>query len=370
MIIAIALGIAFIIPLIFLVIIRRFDLFGTGKYLFNLLTLLCGVLAYLLAAQINPFLIDAGWASRQQVIRVAAPIIEEILKSLILIYLVQRADFNYVVDGAIYGFGAGIGFAIIENYEYVTGHPSIALSVAIARVFSTNLVHATASGVIGTALAFRRGDSTWRGWLFALGGYVISMLFHMGFNTMVSVGTFLIFAIVVGFVGVGFIYFTIKRGLNVQKTWVVEKLDDISRVTKNEVKALSTIERLDELLKPIALQFGNEKVIKVKEMLRKQAEIGIKLKLIDSTPNEAKKKEIEHVIQGLRSDMEILRKEIGSYCMMFVRTVYMDTEIKIWDAINARIAESNTGQKGGGMFDRLTDRVKSSPASQEDIHGK
>ncbi len=370
MIIFISLGIAFFVPLIFLVIVRRFDLFGTGKFYFNLVTLAWGIIAYLLAAQINPYLIDSGWATRDQVVRIAAPFIEEVLKSLILIYLVQRADFNYVVDGAIYGFGAGIGFAIIENYEYVTGHPEIALSVAIARVFSTNLVHATASGVIGTALAFRRGDSTWRGWLFLLGGFVISILFHMGFNTMVSAGTFLIFAIVVGFIGVGIIYFTIKRGMNVQKTWVVEKLDDINRVTKNEVKALSTIEKLDELLKPIAIQFGNEKVGKVKEMLRKQAEIGIKLKLLDSTPSESKRNEIDKVINDLRNDMEILRKEIGSYCMMFVRTVYMDNEIKIWDTINLRIAESNTGQKGGGMFDRLTDRVKSSTASEEDNDGK
>jgi len=43
------------------------------------------------------------WAgvSFEQMIRIVAPILEEFLKALILIYLVQRADFNYVVDGAI-----------------------------------------------------------------------------------------------------------------------------------------------------------------------------------------------------------------------------------------------------------------------------
>jgi RsiW-degrading membrane proteinase PrsW (M82 family) len=369
MIIVVALGIALIIPVIFLFILRQFDLYGTGKYPFNFLTLLCGALAYVLASKINPYMVNAGWVNHNQVIRITAPIVEEILKSLVLIYLVQRADFNYVVDGAIYGFGAGIGFAIIENIEYVTGHSTIALSIALARVFSTNLVHATASGVIGTSLAFRRGDSTWRGWLFTVSGYAVSMLLHMGFNTMVSSGNSIIFAIAVGLIGVGFIYFTIRQGMKKQKTWLVEKLDGGSRVTKNEVKALSTIEKFDDLLKPIADQFGHEKVNKVKTMLGKQAEIGIKLKLLDSTPSEAKRAEINEVINELRSDMEILRKEIGSYCMMFVRTVYMDADIKIWDVINLRIAESNTGQKGGGMFDRLTERVKSSNAPQEDSHG-
>ena len=196
MVIYLALGIAFLFPLGFLYFIRMGDLYGTGKFHVNILTIFWGLVAYVLAAKINPAMLNSGWVTRDQVVRVSAPIIEEFLKALILIYLVQRADFNYVVDGAIYGFGAGIGFAIIENYEYVSGHPEIAISIAIARVLSTNLIHATGSGLIGTALAFRRGDSSWFGWLVVLLGYLFSMAFHMGFNTMVSLGSApLIFAI-------------------------------------------------------------------------------------------------------------------------------------------------------------------------------
>ncbi len=364
MVIYLALGIAFLIPLVFLYFIRTRDLYATGKFLFNIATLVCGALAYYLASQINPAIINSGWVTRDQVIRITAPILEEFLKALILIYLVQRADFNYVVDGAIYGFGAGIGFAIIENFEYITGHPEIALTVAIARVFSTNLVHATASGVIGAALASRRADRTWLGWLFVVFGYAFSMAFHMGFNTMVSKGTFLIFAVVFGFAGVGIIYATIKRGLNIQKTWFLESLGDLNRVTKNEVKALNTIEKIDGLLKPFEIQFGPEKVEMVKAMLSKQAQLGIKTKLLDSTSSENQKHDIEKVINDLQSEIGFLRSKIGSYCMMFVRAVYMDTDIKIWSAINSRIAESNTGQKGGGLYDRVNQRIKS-PPSQE-----
>lgn len=366
MIISIAIGFALIVPLVFLGIIRRFDLFGTGKYSRNFATLLWGIVAYILAAQINTSIITADWATRDQVIRIAAPIIEEILKAIILIYLIQRADFNYIVDGAIYGFGAGIGFAIIENYEYITGHPEIALTVAVARVFSTNLIHATGSAMIGTVLAYRRGDQSTKGWVYTLLGFTFSILFHMGFNTMVSAGAFLIFAFAVGFIGVGLIVLIIKQGMNTQKVWLTEKLDDINRVTKNELKALNTIEKLDMLLEPIRVQFGSEKVNKVKAMLGKQAEIGIKLKLLDSTPNKKKKQEIGEVIDGLRADMDLLRNEIGSYCMMFVRSVYMNMDTKIWDTINTRIDESRTGQKGGGLWDRANTKIKDSPNPQEE----
>ncbi len=366
MLIYTALSIAFIVPLIYLFAVRKFDLFRTGRFSVNIITVIWGIIAYLLAVQVNTTVIEMGWATRTQVIRIGAPIIEEILKSLILIYLVSRADFNYIVDGAIYGFGAGIGFAMIENYEYVVGHQEIALTVAIARVFSTNLVHATGSGVIGTALAFRRGDSSWKGWLFILLGYVFSISFHMGFNTMVNSGGYLIFAIIFGFVGVGLIWYAIRRGLNTQKEWVGEKLTEADRATKSETKALTKIEELNrEILAPVERQFGVQKALWVRKMLLMQAEMGIKRKLLDSTPNENKRKEIEVLIENIKKEVKTLRDQIGPYCMMLVRQVYLEQDIKIWDAIGARIAESATGQVGGGLWQRTGDRIKSSK-TQED----
>ena len=360
-----ALGFAFFVPLLFLFLLNKFDLYGTGKFYVNILTIFCGAIAYFLAAQINPSMINAGWVTRDQVIRITAPVLEEILKALILIYLVQRADFNYVVDGAIYGFGAGIGFAIIENYEYITGHTEIAMTIAIARVFSTNLIHATASGLIGTALAYRRGDNTWRGWLVVLIGYLFAIAFHMGFNTMVSAGTFLIFAVSFGAVGVGFIWYVIRRGLNVQKQWVVEKLGMADRVTKEEMKVVSHIETVDEILSPVEKRFGKKKASLVRSLIYKQAEIGIKRKLIE-TANEGKKIEINEIIAELNKDVDKLRNEIGSYCMMLVRIVYLESDIQIWSLLNARVAAAGLGQKGGGLWDTVNARIKNSSDSQEE----
>ncbi len=181
MVLYLALSIAFLIPLFFLYFIRKGDLYGTGKFHINIITILWGFIAYLLAARINPAMVSSGLATHDQVVRITAPFIEEILKILILVYLVQRADFNYVVDGAIYGFGAGIGFAIIENYEYIMGHSAIALTVAISRVLSTNLVHATGTGLIGTALAFAvETNPGWAGSLYCLALFFRSLfIWHL-----------------------------------------------------------------------------------------------------------------------------------------------------------------------------------------------
>ncbi len=360
-----ALSIAALIPFLFLLLLRTRDLYATGKFHFIVVSMLWGLIAYSIASRINPLLIHEGWADRDAVIRVFGPIVEELLKSVILIYLVQRADFNYMVDGAIYGFAAGIGFAVVENFEYVLGRPNIAIPLALARVFSTNLIHAAASGVIGAALSARRAESSARGMLLIAGGYLFSIVFHMLFNTMVSAGAILAFAIFFGAGGVTLIYLAIRRGLTIQKEWFAEKLNELNRVTPNEVRALNRIEELDKLLKPLALQFGEAKAEKVKTLLSKQAEIGIKTKLLDTTPNKNKKEEMSRIIKDLRADMDRLRVEIGPYCMLFVRRVYLAQDMNLWGAIHARIAEAGTGQKGGGLWDLAASRTHSAGEREE-----
>jgi RsiW-degrading membrane proteinase PrsW (M82 family) len=369
MLIYFALGVATLIPLVFLYGVQKLDKFGTGKMTFHVISLIFGVIAYLLAAQINPFLIEAGWASRSEVIRIYAPILEEILKSLILIYLIQRADFNFIVDGVIYGFGVGIGFAIIENYEYVLGHPEIALTVALARVFSTNLIHATSSGIISAGLSYRRSDVSWKGWAVILLGYLFSIGFHIAFNTMVSLGTFLIFAVLFGAVGAALIWYVIRRGLNLQKLWVAEKLGVADRATKQETKVVSNIDAIHEILSPVEKRFGAQKASLVRNLIYKQAEIGIKRKLMETTPSENKRNEIDQIIAGLVQETNDLRNQVGAYCMMFVRTVYLEQDIQIWNLLNARVAAAGLGQKGGGLWDRVNARMKDdSPDPQEEQH--
>ncbi|MBI3167171.1 MAG: PrsW family intramembrane metalloprotease [Chloroflexi bacterium] len=367
MILVVSIVIALTVPVIFLFALRSFDLHKTVKFGRNIVTLVCGVIAYLLAAQINPAIADAGWLEWKQVVRIVAPIVEEILKAAILIYLVNRADFNYVVDGALYGFGAGIGFAIIENVEYVQGNIEFALVVALARVFSTNLMHATSSGLIGTSLAYHRGETNKkRGLLVVLGGYILAMFFHGVFNTMVNAGTFLAFAIIYGVIGAALIWLVIRNGMAAQRGWVGEKLGMEDRVTKEETRAVTSIDKMVEtLIEPFQERFGDDKVPLVKELMYKQAEMGIKRKLLDATPSPTKRKEVEEIIQGLYKEMEILRKQIGMYPMMFVREVYLGQDSRVWDRLQTRIAETSTGQKGGGLWDMATNKIKQSKSQEE-----
>ena len=50
--------------------------------------------------------------------RYIAPVIEEILKSAVIVFLITRHRVAFLVDAAIIGFAVGAGFAAVENIHY------------------------------------------------------------------------------------------------------------------------------------------------------------------------------------------------------------------------------------------------------------
>jgi len=358
--VVIALCISFVVPLLYLYVIRKLDLYGTGRFIYNLVALMWGGISYFLAGSINNILLINGYITRGQLVCVAAPITEEILKALILLYLVRRADFNYVVDGAIYGFGAGIGFAIMENFEYIAGNPGTALPLAILRVLSTNLLHATASAIIGSILAILRNKRNFLQLLLAFGSIVPAAGLHMGFNAMVSDGGSLLIAIPLSLVGAGLIVVIICKGMKIEQGWIGETLGAADRVTRSETAVVQRIHFLDDVLVPINRQFGPEKAFLAETIILTQAEIGIKRKLLDETQDVTFRRKLEAEIHRLAAGMDEARKAVGPYCMLFLRTVYLEQNTRIWDAINQRVEMARKGHAGGGLWSTLGDRIRES----------
>ena len=364
----IGLILAFIIPVFFLGIIYTFDFYKTGHFRFIIYCFIWGISAYYLAVFLHRSLVNQGLTDWDTIVRFIAPVAEEILKGLFLIFLVSRPVFTYSVDGAVYGFAIGIGYAVIENFEYVTSDPTIALAVALQRVFSTNLIHASDSAMIGIALGMFRLERSPSRWLILLTGLVLAIGQHMLFNNMISHGTFLIVAIGAGFLGASFIYIAMRRGRKQAQGWIKEKLGMLDRVTDGETRVVNHLESLDEVLHPVAERFGEEKASQVEKLLFLQARLGIKRKTLDSfQDNERMRKAVEAEMSEMRTQMDETRRAIGAYAMMFVRGTFTDEIVSVWDQMQTKIQERSVatgGQKGGGLWSSLDNRVKQSPGSE------
>jgi hypothetical protein len=279
---------------------------------------------------------------------------EEILKALVLIFLVRRASFTYFVDGAIYGFAAGMGFAIVENYLYLHYNPGGSMGTAISRVISANLVHASATALVGVSLGLSRFRRSLGKIAYLIGGLLLGMLLHGLFNNIVDrdlPGPMLLYSAIIGFAGVGIIAFIIFRGLAEQRTWIEEKLGMADRVTAQEAKIVHQLEDMDEILKPLRQQFGDKKAEQVEEFLLNQARLGIKRKTLDKLPDPKMRAAVEQEMADLRTKMELSRRKAGVYVMLYVRNIFPEKDSPLWNILNQRIRERKA--RGGPQINAM-----------------
>jgi RsiW-degrading membrane proteinase PrsW (M82 family) len=362
---ALALAIAF--PIVFLVLLGSRNMYRTGKFWYNVLSMAWGgLVAYYLAAYINTTFIHNGWADRYQVVRVVAPIVEEILKCLVVFYLVRRKDFVYILDGIAYGFGAGIGFAVLENIEYVTAASAgTALVLAIARVFSTNLIHAIGTAIVGSALGYSRlADDTSR-IFFPLGGLLFAIAAHSGFNNLVNSNATLIFAFIYAGIGVFIIYLVVRYGLRKASIDIQKSIGMLDKITANEAALVNRMRTLDEALEPIKKYFNPKDIAKVKEFIVLQAQLGLQRNNLNNAQDDPLRNGIAQEIDRLKKEMDEVRRDLGPFRMLQVRGLFPENNIPFWAILQQRVPATGTGRAGGGLWTNLANRT--SPGMQRII---
>jgi hypothetical protein len=151
----------------------------------------------------------------------------------------------------------------------------------------------------------------------------------------------------------------IKLSLRIQGQWIAESLGMIDRVTAGEAAVVHRIQNLDDVLAPIERQFGPDKAAQTESLIYLQAEIGIKRRKALETEDPARRTVIEIELQRLTSKMNGLRKSIGLYCLLFVRSVYLARGTRLWDMIAARVGAAGGDPAGGGLWSTLDRRIKS-----------
>jgi hypothetical protein len=221
-------------------------------------------------------------------------------------------------------------------------------------------MHGTAAGLVGAAvgrLRFQRKSS--RG-VAVVGGALAAIVLHAAFNAVSQldlVGDALItpVAVGIGLLGVGLIATFINRGLQEEGEWMVETLDRKVNVTAAEARAARSFATIDELLRPIAEQFP-DKAEQVESLLLRQAQLGIKRKVLQKVEAPATRAKLEADVATLQGEMEDLRRQIGPYVMIYVRSVFPEGAFNIWNNLELAAARN-----GPADLQRWAERLQPKP---------
>jgi hypothetical protein len=190
----------------------------------------------------------------------------------------------------------------------------------------------------------------------------------MFFNITIENVTSPFIAIGTGILGVVFVYLAMIRGKKQAQIWIKQKLGMDDRVTSGEVAVVDRLPSIDDLLLPVLERFGPETASKVEKLLYLQARLGIKRKILESFQTDAMvRNALEAEMCEMLTEMDAARREIGAYAMLFVRGLFTEEMVSVWEQMQAKIqarSALNDGQKGGGLWSSLEERLKAPTDSE------
>jgi len=114
--------------------------------------------------------------------RFGAPLVEEAIKSSIVLLLIRTNRIGFLVDASVFGFAVGTGFALIENLYYLNELADTHVAVWIVRGFGTAILHGGVQSIFA-ALVLTNVDQRGAMNLRAVGlPLIFAALVHAAFN--------------------------------------------------------------------------------------------------------------------------------------------------------------------------------------------
>ena len=172
----------FLPVLLFLFFLFLLDSFKLVRPHLLIWCLVYGIFAAGMSYVGNTFIADTAGVRFETLTRYIAPVVEEVFKTPLIIFLMIRRQIGFMVDAAIYGFAVGTGFALAENtWYYLHLGPDFNVLLAIVRGFGTALMHSGTISIFGIMLiegvqsgkSFRRSSIT---------GLLVAIMIHSIFN--------------------------------------------------------------------------------------------------------------------------------------------------------------------------------------------
>jgi len=116
--------------------------------------------------------------------RYVAPVVEEMFKAVVIVWLIHANRVGFLVDAAIFGFAVGTGFAVVENAYFLEIVKSTGIGIWLVRGFGTAIMHGGATAifaVMGTSMleASPGNELSFRALLPGLG---IAIVLHSAYN--------------------------------------------------------------------------------------------------------------------------------------------------------------------------------------------
>lgn len=175
-------AVALVPVLVFLAVLVLMDSFKLVPLRVVVRLIGAGAAAAFVGTRLHGWVLDGGAISETALSRYVAPVTEELLKALPVIYLLARKRIGFLVDAAILGFAVGAGFALVENVEYLRALGQGSVFLWIVRGFGTAVLHGGTTSILAVLSKGLEERHPGAGVAAVLPGLAVAVAIHSLFN--------------------------------------------------------------------------------------------------------------------------------------------------------------------------------------------
>lgn len=172
---------------------------------------------------VNGFLLERSGFDFLKYSRYIAPLAEEIMKGLVMVWLFRTSRIGFLVDSAILGFAVGAGFAVVENFYYLYASAGTNMGIWIVRGFGTAIMHGGVTALFGVMAQTLTERSMKIHAIYYMPGLLLASVLHSVFNhfpgspIMATAGTLVVLPPV--------FYLIFLRSARAMHTWLQADFD-------------------------------------------------------------------------------------------------------------------------------------------------
>lgn len=306
--------------------------------LMNLRVVLCVILAGGAAAVssylLNGWLMGALGLDLVHYSRWVAPVVEETMKALIMVYLFRSHRIGFLVDSAILGFAVGAGFAVVENFYYlylssgISGSADTRITIWIVRGFGTALMHGGVVAIFGVMSQTLAERSMRINPAYYLPGLIVAMAVHSIFNhfflspVLSTIGTMLALPPI--------LYLVFRTSALRLHDWLEADFDEDADLLKMINSGEFSQSRVGQFLTELREKFDGNVVVDMLCYLRLYTELALRAKGVLLMRENGLDVPIDAVTRDKFVEMRYLEKSIGVTGCLAMRPFLQMTRKDLW----------------------------------------
>lgn len=292
--------------LAFLAALFFMDSFKLLSFRAVLQALLWGVLVVVAGYFLNGWLINRFDLSENTFYRYVAPLTEEVLKSLFIVFMVSTKRVGFLVDAAILGFAVGAGFALLENVYHLR---ELEFFQWIVRGFGTAIMHGSTGAILGILsknLADRHPSASVLVFLpgLAVGIVIHSLHNHFLLHPLIGTGIFLITMPLV-------LITVFERSERATRTWLGTGFDTDMELLEVVISGGITESRVGQYLQSLHSKFPGKVVGDMLCLLTIHLELSVRAKGILMAREAGLKLEPDEEVKANLKELKFLEDSVG-----------------------------------------------------------